>query len=321
MAMIGPQEGGQVHSQQMRRYMDPVVVSKIQHMELRARLIVEGYITGLHKSPYHGFSVEFAEHRAYNPGEPLKGIDWKVFGRTEKLFTKKYEEETNLRCHIVLDVSDSMRYPTTGMSKLVYGANLMGALGYMMLKQRDAVGLCLFDDDIRQYLPPRATTSWLYRIFRQLQDSIDSVQHFTHRTATAPVLHKLAQQMHSRSLVVMMTDLFADMERIDEIFPALQHLRHAKHEVLIFQLIEPETEAKFDFPNHPLLLKDLETGEEIKVHPEEIRERYVALFREYQDKVRRKCRELNIELIELSVNEPYDKALTDYLRKRSRVSR
>lgn len=311
----------QAHRAQMRRYMDPVVVSRIQHMELRARLIVEGFLTGIHKSPFHGFSVEFAEHRAYNPGESLRTIDWKVYGRTEKLYTKRFEEETNLRAYIVLDVSDSMRYPLSGMNKLVYGANLMGALGYLMVKQRDAVGLCMFDEQLRAYLAPKATTSWLYRIFRELQAVIDDQNLFTHKTATPAVLHTLSQKMHQRSLVVILSDLFADPTHVDALFPALQRLRHARHEVLIFQMLEPDTEAQFNFPNQPLLLKDLETGEQLKVHPEQIRTQYRDLFAKYQNLLRRRCRELGIELVELDVRQPYDKALSDYLRKRSHITR
>ena len=319
--MPTPDRGTQAHAQQMRQYMNPVVVSKIQHMEMRARLIVEGFLTGLHKSPYHGFSVEFAEHRAYNPGESLRAIDWKVYGRTEKLYTKRFEEETNLRCYVVLDTSDSMRYPLTGMSKLVYGANLMGALGYLMVKQRDAVGLCLFDTSLHTYLPPKATRSWLYRIFQSLQQTIDQAERFTHQTATAQVLHTLSQKLHPRSLVVILSDLFGDPAQLDALLPALQRLRHMKHEVLIFQMLEPRTEAQFEFANQPLILQDLETGERLKVNPETIRTRYQAYFEAYQRQLHRRCRELNIELIELDVNQPFDKALTDYLRKRSHIRR
>lgn len=305
------------------QYLDPLLVSQLKTLELRARLIVEGYITGLHKSPYHGFSVEFAEHRQYNPGESLRNVDWKVFGKTERLYSKRYEEETNLRCPIVVDVSDSMRYPLKGtpgakrlISKLEYGITTAAALGTLMLKQRDAVGLTLFDEEVKTYLPPKATSTWLSLILKNLSDELAQEEVFTHRTATSQVLHQLAQKLGRRAFVVLITDLLGTGIDLSELYPALKHLRHAQHEVLIIQLLDRATEERFELPNHPVMLQDLETGELLKVQPERIRERYVQLMQRYQHELRLKCREFDIELLEVDIRTPYDQVLTHYLRRR-----
>jgi uncharacterized protein (DUF58 family) len=302
------------------KYLDPLVVSKLKNIEVKARLIVEGFITGFHKSPYHGFSVEFAEHRPYNQGESLRDVDWKVYGRTDKLYTKRYEEETNLRCQVVLDVSDSMRYPQNGISKLEYGAYLAAALQYLMVKQRDATGLTLFDEKVQFQAPPTARVSRLVPMFTELEKVVDRKDLFTHRTAYAKVLHNLAVKFHRRSLVVLITDLFNQLEALEEFFKAMQHLRHAKHEVILFHLLDRKTEDQFDFPNRPMVLKDLETGEEIQVHPSQIREPYMRMMEERKATFKKKCHEFNIEFIEVDIAKPYDKVLTDYLLKRQRIT-
>lgn len=302
------------------KYLDPVVISKLKNIEVKARLIVEGFITGYHKSPYHGFSVEFAEHRPYNTGEPLRDVDWKVYARTDKLFTKRYEEETNLRCQVVLDVSDSMRYQTDGLSKLEYGAYLAAALQYLMVQQRDATGLTLFDESVRFYAPPRSRVSWLVPMFLELEKVVNQKDTFTHRTAHAKVLNQLAVKFHRRSFVVIITDLFNQLEGQDEFFQSLRHLRHAKHEVILFHLLDRKTEDEFDFPNRPLVLKDLETGEEVQVLPSQIKDGYKKLMTERRDTFRKKCHEFNIEFIEVDTAKPYDKVLADYLLKRQRIT-
>ncbi|MCS7073364.1 MAG: DUF58 domain-containing protein [Bacteroidia bacterium] len=302
-------------------YLDPVVVSKLKNIEIKARLIVEGFITGLHKSPYHGFSVEFAEHRSYNNGESLRNIDWKVYAKTDKLFVKRYEEETNLRCNIVLDISDSMRYPENGISKLEYGAYLSAALAYLMMLQKDASGLTLFHEQITTYIPPKAKRSWLLQMFTTVEQVVQEKEVFLHKTATATVLHQLAQKFHRRSLVIIITDLFQNVSQLDDLFPALQHLRHENHEVLVFQLLDKSTEEEFAFTDQSILLKDLETGEELRVQPSQIREAYQTKMRELKDTFRRRCRELSIEFIEVDIRTPYDKALTDYLIKRKMLTK
>lgn len=298
------------------KYLDPLVVSKLKHIEIKAKMIVEGFITGLHKSPYHGFSVEFAEHRPYNAGESLRNVDWKVYAKTDKLFSKKYEEETNLRCQVVLDVSDSMRYPQTGISKLEYGAYLAAALQYLMIGQRDAAGMTLFDEDISFYAPARSRYSWLVPIFRQLEQVVAEKEHFSHRTATARVLHQVAKRFHKRSFVVLITDLFSQAEAEEDLFKALRHLRHAKHEVLVFHLLDRQTEQEFDFPNRPVILRDLETGDKIEVMPHQIRDRYREMMEAYNRRFKQRCYEFNIDFVEVDVRKPYDKVLADYLVKR-----
>ena len=311
------------------KYLDPVVVSKLKNIEIKARLIVEGFITGIHKSPFHGFSVEFAEHRPYNTGENLRNVDWKVYARTDKLFTKKYEEETNLRCQVVLDVSDSMRYPRADeqkgdkqkISKLEYGAYLAAALQYLMIGQRDAAGLTLFDEEITYYAPPKSKYSWLVPMFTQLEAVVKEKDLFVHKTASAKVIHQLALKFQRRSFVVLITDLFNQLESNEAFFKALRHLRHNRHEVVLFHLLDKSTEELFEFPNRPMVFKDLESGEEIQVQPREIRENYVELMRQRKAKFRQKCHEFNIDFVEVDIAQSYEKVLTDYLIKRRAINK
>ncbi len=301
------------------KYLDPFVVSKLKNIEIKAKLIVEGFITGMHKSPYHGFSVEFAEHRPYNAGESLRNIDWKVFSKTDKLFSKRYEEETNLRCQVVLDVSDSMRYPTEGISKLEYGSYLAAALQYLMIQQRDAAGMTLFDDDLRYFAPAKSRYSYLMPIFAKLEEVVAQKDYFTRRTATAKVLHQIAMKFHRRSFVVLITDLFDDQEKSDDLFKSLRHLKHEKHEVLVFHLLDRKTEENFDFPNRPVILRDLESGEKVEVQPQQIREDYREAMRKYKARFKQRCYEYGMDFIEVDIAKPYDKVLTDYLVKRRKI--
>lgn len=300
------------------KYLDPTTVRKLKNIEIRAKLIVEGFITGMHRSPYHGFSVEFAEHRPYNPGESLRNVDWKVYGKTDRLFSKKYEEETNLRCQVVLDTSDSMKYPQEKdkLTKLEYGAYLAAALQYLMIGQRDAVGMTLFDEEIQFYAPPKSRYSWLIPMYKELERVVASTELFTHKTATAHVLHQVALKFHRRSFVVLITDLFNQFEALDELFKSLQHLRHEKHEILVFQLLDRDTEQEFNFPNRPIILKDLETGEQIEVLPHQIRDSYQDMLKAYQARFKQRCYEFNIDFVEVDIQQSFDKVLTDYLVKR-----
>lgn len=301
------------------KYLDPLVVSRLKNIEIKAKLIVEGFITGMHKSPNHGFSVEFAEHRPYNPGESLKNIDWKVYGKTNKLYSKRFEEETNLRCQVVLDVSDSMRYPQKGMSKLEYGAYLSAALQYLMINQRDAAGMTLFDEDITFSAPAKSRYSWLVPIFKKLEEVVKSTAQFSRKTATAKVLHQVARKFNRRSFVVLITDLFNQVEDGDELFKALQHLRHEKHEVLVFHLLDQETEENFDFPNRPIILKDLESGEKIEVLPNQIRDKYQEMMKAFKARFKQRCYEFSIDFVEVDIKQSYEKVLTNYLVKRRKL--
>ncbi len=302
------------------KYLDPLVVSRLKNIEIKAKLIVEGFITGMHRSPYHGFSVEFAEHRPFNPGENLRNVDWKVYAKTDKLFSKRYEEETNLRCQVVLDTSDSMRYPQIkggeGLTKLEYGAYLAAALQYLMIGQRDAAGLTLFDEDITFSAPAKSKYSWLIPMFKELEKVAGSTDFFTHKTAAAKVLHKIAMKFHRRSFVVLITDLFSQVNELDDLFKSLQHLRHNKHEVIVFHLLDRKTEEEFEFPNRPIILKDLETGERIEVRPNQIRDQYQQMMRDFKVKFKQKCYEFKIDFVEVDIATSYEKVLTDYLVKR-----
>lgn len=284
-------------------------------------MIVEGFMTGFHKSPYHGFSVEFAEHRPYNQGESLKDVDWKVFAKSDKLYTKRYEEETNLRCQVVLDISDSMRYPREGISKLEYGAYLTAALQYLMIAQRDATGLTLFDSETRFYAPPKSKKSWLVPMFTKLEEIVAQKGELRNSTATAKVIHQLARKFNRRSFVVLITDLFNQTEANDDLFKALQHLRHAKHEVVLFHLLDRKTEERFDFPNRPLILEDLESGEKIQVQPSQIKDSFQELMLERKRLFKRKAHEFNIDFVEVDIAQSYEKVLTDYLIKRRSLSK
>lgn len=303
------------------RFLDPQALSELKNMELRARLIVDGFITGLHKSPYHGFSVEFAEHRPYNPGDEYKHVDWKVFGKTDRYYLKQYEEETNLRHYVVLDTSASMRYVHAGkMSKLTYASYLAAGLHYMMLKQRDATGLIAFDERVHTIMPPKSTRAYLRTLLAQLARFADEESDRPGRTAAARALHEVAERISRRSLVIVMTDLFENISEHDELLRALKHLRHRGHEVLVFHILEAETERRFNFPDHPLLFRDMETGEEMSVHPAQIREQYQEAAATFAERFRRSCLEARIDFEELDSGTSYDRALMGYLNKRRLLS-
>ncbi len=299
------------------RYLDPLVVSRLKNMELRARLIVEGFITGLHRSPYHGFSVEFAEHRPYNPGDELRHVDWKVYAKTDRHYVKQYEEETNLRNYIVLDTSPSMRYKGEGdLSKLEYASYLAAGLHALMVRQRDATGLITFDSKIQKLIPPRSTPGHLRTLLSALE-GVAEAGPTDERTSGATALSEVAERIQRRSLVVMMTDLFENVSRHDDLLKALRHLRHRGHEVLLFHILEHETERKFKFPNAPMVFQDMETGESLSVEPAQLRENYEAAARHFSERFRRQCLEHNIDFLEVDTATPYDTTLLSYLNRRS----
>jgi uncharacterized protein (DUF58 family) len=279
-------------------------------MELRARLVVEGFITGLHKSPYHGFSVEFAEHRQYMPGDEIKHIDWKIYGRTDRYYIKQYEEETNLKSYLVLDASRSMGYCSEGnMPKLQYAAYLAAALSYLMIKQQDAVGVAVFDEQINSYLPPHATKAYLRQILIELEKLKAS-----NRTGAGKSLHHVADRIRRRGLVIVISDLFDNPE---EIIAALKHFRHKKNEVLVMQVLDP-LERSFAFGGDAIF-KDLETGEQLMTHPWQIRQSYQAEVANFLDLFKRQCRENYIDYVLLDTTTPFDIALIEYLSKRERI--
>lgn len=286
-------------------------------LEMLAKQLVEGFITGLHKSPYHGFSVEFAEHRLYNEGQSTRHIDWKVFARTDRLFTKQYEEETNLRCVIALDCSSSMYYPKENLQKIRFSIYSAAALAYLLNKQHDAVGLCLFTDRIEEFTPIRSTATHLDKLFTLLDRRLKSTE--TNRsTRVAEVLHEIAEKTHRRSLVMVFSDMFEGGDD-EEIFKALQHLKHNKHEVVLFHVTDHQTELYFKFEERPYEFVDLENGEKVILNPYEIKDRFVAQLKEYHHKLKMKCNQLKIDFISADIQHGYFEVLQAYLIKRIKM--
>ncbi|GAB4336665.1 MAG: DUF58 domain-containing protein [Flammeovirgaceae bacterium] len=293
-------------------------IKEYGNIELLARQLVEGFITGLHKSPYHGFSVEFAEHNLYNAGESTRHIDWKVFARTDRLYTKRYEEETNLRCMIVVDNSSSMYYPVETKSKI--GFSLLGAasLAYMLQKQRDAFGLCTFSENIENMTPVKSTEKHLNLILTLLQNMFANVPQ-QRQSNVAGAIHEVAERIHKRSLVVIFSDMMDKTEKLDEIFSALQHLKHNQHEVLLFHVFDKKTELSFDFPERPFVFVDLETGQEEKLRPSLVRKAYQAQIQEIYQEIKVRCGYYKIDFIEADVAGNIDQILLSYLIKRKKM--
>jgi uncharacterized protein (DUF58 family) len=298
-----------------------VQYEQFDNLEFIASQIVEGFITGLHRSPYHGFSVEFAEHRVYNNGESTKHVDWKLFARTEKLFIKQYEEETNLRSYIVLDTSSSMLFPYKSgkISKLSFSVYCAAALIYMLRKQRDAAGLCLFSDKIETLTDTKLNTTHTQMIYSLLQNLIkENAIPLNRPTTTANILHQLADSIGKRSLIVLFSDMFTNGDT-EELFAALQHLRYNKHEVILFHVKDKKMEEQFQFPNRPHIFIDLESGKEIKFSPNEIRETYKQKIAEFYKELKLRCSQFRIDFVEADINEGFREILLPYLIKRSKL--
>jgi uncharacterized protein (DUF58 family) len=288
-------------------------------LEILARQLVEGFITGLHKSPYHGFSVEFAEHRLYNEGQSTRHIDWKVFARTDRLYTKQYEEETNLRCLIAIDSSSSMYYPHPSLAKFKFAVHCASALAYLLHKQRDAVGLCLFSNQIEEYTPIKSSSTHLDKIFTLLEKSIGNNSKPQRGTRVAEVLHEIAEKTHRRSLIILFSDMFDNTEDSDNLFKALQHLKHNKHEVLLFHVSDHETELAFNFEERPYEFIDLENGERLKLNPADIKENLTKSLAAFHHELKLKCNQLKVDFIEADSKSDYFEVLQAYLVKRSKM--
>lgn len=287
-------------------------------LELLARQMVEGFITGMHKSPYHGFSVEFAEHRLYNEGESTRHIDWKVYARTDRLFSKRYEEETNLRCLIAIDVSPSMYYPVESRSKIKFSVYAASALSYLLHRQRDAVGLCLFSDTIKTISAVKSTPSHLEKVFSLLAN-VSEEKPPQVSTKVAQVLHEIAEKIHKRSLVVIFSDMFDSNESTDDLFKALQHLKHKKHEVIVFHVVDYRTELLFDFEERPMEFVDLETNEKIKLNPGDIKDRYRLEADRFHKSLKMRCNQYKIDYVEADVTGDFNVVLQTYLIKRAKM--
>jgi len=296
-------------------------IRQLANLELLARQVVEGFVTGLHQSPFHGFSVEFAEHRLYNTGESVKNIDWKLLARTDRLFVKQYEEETNLRAYLLLDTSSSMNFPEQGLSKLQFSIYAAASLMYLFKKQRDAFGLCLFDEKIEWMSQVRSTSAHLFHLYAQLERVYSSSQRNV-RTNIADVLHHIAEDVHQRSMIIIFSDMLEnnlDDERMNTLFAAIQHLKYNKHEVIIFNVNDRVKEVDFSFDNKPYHFIDAETGEEMRVHPNRIRDAYRAGLTRYREQLQLKCAQYQIDLIDADIQEGYNAILKAYLIKRNKM--
>jgi len=291
------------------------------NLEVLAKQIVEGFITGLHKSPFHGFSVEFAEHRLYNTGESTKHVDWKLYARTEKLFTKKYEEETNLRCQFVLDASSSMHFQhDDNWSKLKYSIYGIAALMELLKRQRDAVGLSVFTEQLNLHTENKSSHTHHRYLFSELEKLLHKYEAKEAKTTEAvQVLHYIAELCHRRSLIVVFSDMLNDPENKDKLFEALQHLKHNKHEVILFHVVDKEKEIDFQFENRPYTLVDMETGEQMKLLPGEIKAHYIKQVGEYFKELEQKCGAYGIDFHELDTNKPLNELLVQFLNKRQKM--
>ena len=299
---------------------------KFGSLELLAKQVVEGFITGLHKSPYHGFSVEFSEHRLYNQGESPKHIDWKLFARSEKLFVKRYEEETNLRCQLILDVSSSMYYPSfknlsfNNPNKLFFSIYAAAVLMNLLKKQRDAVGLTLFSDDIELHIPPKSTLRHQKLLYHSLEKclQIDAIKNVK-KTSSNSSINQISEMLNRRSLVMIFTDLINDELDLDKQFESFKHLKYNKHEVILFYLSEPLTEINLDFNDTAYNFIDVETGEQIKLNPQQYKEEYQKKSEKYLSILKLKCLEYKIEIVEVDINKGFDQILLSFLLKRQKM--
>lgn len=292
------------------------------NLELLARQVVEGFITGLHKSPFHGFSVEFAEHRLYNIGDNVKNIDWKLYARTDKLFSKRYEEETNLRCQFIIDVSSSMYFPLKAYNKLNFSVQAVAALIYLLKRQRDAFGLSLFTDQLLLNTPAKSTTTHQKFLFAKLEELLNTEQ-LNVETNLQQALHQIAELIHKRSLVVVFSDMlstFQDENHIEGLFSALQHLKFNKHEVVIFNVTDREKEVEFNFENRPHEFIDLETGTVLKTHTSKVKDAYFTRMREYRQRIQLKCIQYKIDIIDADIAQGFHPVLQAYLIKRQKMS-
>jgi uncharacterized protein (DUF58 family) len=307
----------------MNYSIDFTQLTQFVNLELVAKQVVEGFITGIHKRPMHGFSVEFAEHRQYNPGEPTKHIDWKLYAKTDKLFVKRFEEETNLRCHIVIDRSSSMYFPLRdeyslkNPNKIFYAIYAAAVLIQILKGQRDAVGLSIFSDTLELHTRARGGETHLKMIYRELEKILQPISKETRSNSmVTDTLHRIAEQIHKRSMVVIFSDMFESKTNTDELMLALQHLRHNKHDVLLFHTYDKKLEFDFAYDNRLYKFIDMETGSEAKLHSNHIREYYQAAIGDYFQELNLKCGQYQIDLIPVDIHRGLEQILIPYLLKR-----
>ncbi len=294
-----------------------------KNLELLAKQVVEGFISGMHKSPFHGFSAEFAEHKIYNQGESTRHIDWKLFAKTDKLFTKRYDEETNLRCHIIVDNSSSMHYPQVNkltldsLNKIGFSALAVASLMHMLKKQRDAVGLSVYSDAYDYYAPEKGSERHHRMLLEQLNKITTSNPQKT-TTNTYEYLHQIAEKMHRRSMIFVFTDMFQSGIEDTKLFDALRHLKYNKHDVILFHVFDKEKELDFNFDNKPKRFVDIETGEFINLYADNIKENYEKAVNTYFNSIKLKCGQYKIKYVEANINESFDKILTTYMLERQK---
>ena len=300
-------------------------LSQIQNLDLLAKQVVEGFIIGLHKSPFHGFSVEFAEHRIYNPGEPIRYIDWKVFGRTDRLYSKKFEEETNLRCQIVIDSSSSMFYPKKNapsgrfsINKVVFSSVCAAAIIQLLRNQRDAAGLSLFDKEVNLHTRS-ASGSVHHKLLMSYLERFIGQKSRNESTNAAACLHQIAEQVHRRSLVVIFSDMMEAGVNQDELFAALQHLKYNKHEVILFHVSDHTTERNFDYENRPYVFVDMESGKKIRIRGNDIKKQYVDKMDAYMKALKQRCDQYRIDFVDADINKDFRQVLLPYLIKRTKL--
>ena len=293
----------------MEEYLRPDVIQQVQRLDLKARFIVEGFISGLHSSPFQGFSVEFSEHRKYTPGDDIRQIDWNVFAKTDRYYIKKFEAETNLECHLLVDCSKSMGYASPGrMTKMDYTICLAAALGYMMVHQQDAVGLVTFDEKVRTFLPPKSSMAHLTNLLGTLARTAPAAG-----TNLASAIHEVAERVRKRGLIILLSDLLADQE---EVIEALHHLKFRGHDLIIFQVLD-HSEVVFDFDGQ-VRFEEPESGEHINADPQAIRAAYQAELQAFIDEYRNQCLSIRADFITVDNSMTFDKALVEFLAQRQR---
>lgn len=292
-------------------------ISSFAHLELLANQVVEGFISGMHKSPFHGFSAEFAEHKVYNTGESTKHIDWKLFAKTDRLYTKRFEEETNLRCHLIIDNSSSMHYPKLKddepffKSKIGFSVLASAVLMNLLKKQRDAVGMSIYSDTYEYYAPEKGSDRHHRMLLNKLENLLEAPRQ-SKNTDTVTFLHQIAEKMHRRSMIILFTDMFQPGNE-EALFNALQHLKHDKHKVVLFHVIDDATEIKFDFDNAPRKFIDLESGEEINIFADNVKSAYEKQVEIYFKKLAMTCAQNRIKYVPVAVGDSFEKILTTYL--------
>ena len=302
-------------------------ITQYDNLEFVAKQIVEGFITGIHKSPMHGFSVEFAEHRQYNTGEPTKHIDWKLYAKTDKLFVKCFEEETNLRCHLIVDNSSSMYFPLqqtytlASPNKIFFSIYAAAAIMQMLKNQRDAVGLSVFSDTLELHTQARGGETHQKMIYRELEKLLRPISaEFQRRSMVTDTLHRIAEQIHRRSMVIIFSDMLESNANTEELLLALQHLKHNKHEVILFHTYHKKLEFDFALENRLYKFVDMETGDELKIHSNQIRDFYRATIGEYFKELKVKCGQYQVDMIPCDITKGFDQILLPYVLKRQKAN-